>query len=488
MSKRGSFRSRCRAQASTVGVALVIGMTLLGATTVVALGSVAYDDGQRQSEVERAEQSMAQFDSRTAQVALGEDAAQRLTFGRSEGTYTVDPDAGRIEIEHVEYDGSNNETIYNESLGSVDYRSGDEKIAYQGGGVWRKTGDGRARMVSPPEFHYRAATLTLPIVLVRGTASAGGAPTAVIEQRQATVAKYPNASATYEGSDREYRNPAEGGSIRVTVTGEYYRGWANYFDERTDGTVVTINDSAQRVTAKLITLGNQGEFDIPTDDGTGEVKIRGLQDGGLNELNFTLRPDNPDADKFSSIDWSLYVEEGDRRLEMNIGGASNGECGDTVDLTVYYTDNGGDTYHGWVAEDAYAVTCKDYDGDGDDEAGIEVSLTDSSISADYSSLSGKLAQYNPGSGGGSLAEPIAFDEFDSDPNETYTEGDNETIDVITNHYFSRLGPRFNLLAADGNRGNTVSESDSTGDDIQYTGNDVITYLHVSENEIEVSFE
>ncbi|PSP97071.1 hypothetical protein BRC94_11040 [Halobacteriales archaeon QS_5_70_17] len=490
MSRRRSFRSRCRAQASTVGVALVIGMTLLGATAVVTLGAVAYDDGKDRSDVERAEQSMAQFDSRSAQVALGEDSTQRLALGRSDGTYTVDPDAGHLKIKHVNYDGSSNETVYETDLGAVYYRNGDREIAYQGGGVWRTDdADGNARMVSPPEFHYRAATLTLPVVVVQGSASAAGAPTAVMEQRTAAVAKYPNASATYSNGD-EYLNPAKGGSIHVTVTGEYYEGWADYFDQRTDGTVVSVNDTEQSVTAKLITLGNQGQFAVPSDDGSDEVEVRGLQDGGLQELDFTLRPENPDSNKFSSLDWSMYVEEGDRRMEINLDGPSNGECGDKVDLNVYYTDDGGDTYHGWVAQDAYTITDDDGDCTTDDPVKLEVSLTDSSIDAEYETINGKMAQYNPSSG--SLVDSVTFDEFDSDPDtdNTYTEGagDTESIDVIVNHYFSHLGPRFNLLAADGNSGNTVSESDSTGDSIQYTGTDVITYLHVSENEVEVRFE
>jgi hypothetical protein len=186
----------------------------------------------------------------------------------------------------------------------------------------------------------------------------------------------------------------------------------------------------------------------------------------------------------------MYVEEGDRRMEINLDGPSNGECGDKVDLNVYYTDDGGDTYHGWVAQDAYTITDDDGDCTTDDPVKLEVSLTDSSIDAEYETINGKMAQYNPGSG--SLVDSVTFDEFDSDPDtdNTYTEGagDTESIDVIVNHYFSHLGPRFNLLAADGTSGNTVSESDSTGDSIQYTGTDVITYLHVSENEVEVRFE
>ena len=53
------------------------------------------------------------------------------------------------------------------ALGSVVSESGDSEIAYQSGGVWRRSGDD-SRMVSPPEFHYRGRTLTLPVIAVNG--------------------------------------------------------------------------------------------------------------------------------------------------------------------------------------------------------------------------------------------------------------------------------------------------------------------------------
>ncbi len=64
----------------------------------------------------------------------------------------------------------NRMTVFNESMGEVAYHGSDEtRLAYQGGGVWRANGDGTSVMVSPPEFHYRDATLTLPLVTVSGS-------------------------------------------------------------------------------------------------------------------------------------------------------------------------------------------------------------------------------------------------------------------------------------------------------------------------------
>ncbi|MWG33364.1 hypothetical protein GQS65_02460 [Halomarina oriensis] len=483
---------------------LILGIVVIGTTSVVALGSVALDGTERQSTLDRAEQSMAQFDSRAAQVALGEERSTRLSFGHSSGTYRVVDDAGTITITHVNHDGGSDadgnsvddgpgdddEDVYSGTLGAVVYENGDTEIAYQGGGVWRHRGDS-TRMLSPPEFHYEGSTLTLPVVQVSGDESASGAPTAVVSKSGQTKGMYPNASTHYEddSSKPTYSNPASDGQMIVTVESEYYRGWAEYFDSRTEGSVVDVDHANRTVTAELITLGKQGGFEIPTDNNPFEV--RGLEPSmqsgeGLERLSFTVRPKDDHTNKFASLDWSLTAQNGDRRIEMNLGGLGNGKCGtgEHADLTVYYSDDGGATYQGWVAENAYEVTC-----DANGYAKIEVDLVGTGApTAEYQSISGKLAAYNPGQGGGSLAGSTTFDHFDGDTGTTYSTGSTESVDVLVRHYLNHFAPTFHLESADGNNGNSVNEGESSGDDIQYTGDDVITYLHVSENGIEVRFE
>ena len=166
-----------RAQTSVIGIVLIIGLTLAAASAVVIFGSGAIDDGRQQSRIGQAEQAMTQFDSRTAQVALGDSDVQTIRMGQGQGTYRVNESAGRIKLYHEDWDGSNtssDEHIYEADLGAVLYESGDTTIAYQGGGVWRRDDDGGATMVSPPELHNRKATLTLPVVRVRGSGSASG--------------------------------------------------------------------------------------------------------------------------------------------------------------------------------------------------------------------------------------------------------------------------------------------------------------------------
>ncbi len=485
---------------STVGYVLILGMVVIGMTSVVALGSVALEDTERQSTLERAEQSMAQFDSRAAQVALGAESLQELSLGHSSGNYQVVEGEGTITVTHVNHDGDDSdgdddktddgnydddEDIYSGPLGAVVYQNGDTEIAYQGGGVWRHQ-DGNTQMVSPPEFHYEGSTLTLPVVTVTGEDSASGSPTAVVERATSTETIYPNSNTDYvDNSTKQYTNPASNGQIIVTIQSEYYQGWEEYFNSRTEGSVIDVDHGAETVTAELITLGHQGEFNLPSEDNP--FQVRGLepsmQDGdGLKDLAVTLRPIDRTQDHFSSLDWSMYVHSGGQEMEINLKMQGSGGCGDAADLTIYYHD-GGETYQGWHAENAYTVDCSG------STPKIELDLIgDSTPSMNYESVTASnLVASNPNSI--SLQDPVVFDHFEGDNADvTYTVGSDASADLIIRHYFNHFAPTFDLRSTDGNHGNSVNEPSSNGNNIIYTGSDVITYLHVSENEVKVRFE
>ena len=96
-----------RAQSSPIGIVLILGITLTGAVGLAVFGGAALDDAQQDSRVGQAEQSMTQFDSQAAQVALGESNSQRVQFGTNSGQYSVDEDAGNVRLIHKNWNESN---------------------------------------------------------------------------------------------------------------------------------------------------------------------------------------------------------------------------------------------------------------------------------------------------------------------------------------------------------------------------------------------
>jgi hypothetical protein len=469
-----------RGQSELVGVVLVLGLVLLATVAVVALGATAIEDTQRRSELQSAEQAMTVFDSRAATVALGRSSGRTVDFGESGGSYDVVPDSGRLVVVHRGWDGAGGaHELYNESLGAVVYRNGDAEVAYQGGGVWAAEGGG-SRIVSPPEFHYRDGTLTLPVVRVTGTGSASGRAAASVTESQRAHPVYPNATATYPGG-RSYLNPIENGNVTVAVQSQYYRAWADYFRDRTEG-AVRVYDANRTATVTLVTLGTNGRFPMPGEGGS--VDVRGLASHSLSDFEVTLRPDKTDSANFANLQWSLYVEEGTEQFELHLRQSGGSGCTADVSVTVYYSDDGGATHESWYEDDAFGTSCADLDGDGDDEVVLDANLADPTVDLAYTDVSqSQLLHFKPN---GAHVDPVVFDQHGVDDG-IYVTGDRLPLNTTVSHYLARLGPTFALTVDDKNS-DSVSEDVSEGY-IRYTGSgDYVTYLHVTENEVVVVFE
>ncbi|MUV87223.1 hypothetical protein GJ631_11770 [Natronomonas sp. CBA1123] len=477
-----------RAQSSPIGIILILGITLTGAVGLAVFGGAALDDAQQDSRVGQAEQSMTQFDSQAAQVALGESDSQRVQFGSNSGQYSVDEDAGNVRLIHKSWDGTagNDYEIYNASLGSVVYESGDSELAYQGGGVWRTDDDGDARLVSPPEFHYRRATLTFPIVRVTGDGSVSGSANAQISRIETANRIFVNESGTYPDGSTRLLNPVQNGNMTVEITSRYCEGWRNYFQERTDGTVSDC-DSDGTVTAQLVTLGTQGPFDITRGE---ELNIRGMEDGhSLDEFDLDFRSES--ASGFNNFGWSMAGEVDDKRFEIYLekrGGGTN--CGDPVRAVVYYSEDGGSTYHTWVlgenhGDNHFEITCPG------GEAQLSVDFLDSNRDFEYtdSSTHGSddLLEFDNYESEGSFAGSETFDEHGDDPNVTYSSGENESVNMTIQHYFANINDT-NMVIDERQQGNAGLDDSSGGTILYAGGGEVVTFLHVTDNRIRVELD
>ena len=98
---------RNRGQASIIGVALMVGLVIAGATLTVALGGVALTDLQDSTRLQQSELALTRFDSAVSTVALGRSSVQQVTVGRAGGasdvggTTAVRPNAGRLTVTFI---------------------------------------------------------------------------------------------------------------------------------------------------------------------------------------------------------------------------------------------------------------------------------------------------------------------------------------------------------------------------------------------------
>lgn len=518
-------RSGERGQSAPIGVALLLGITLLGTTAVVALGSVALTDTQGQSELARSEQAMTLFDSQAAQVALGDSSVQTVDFGSGEGTYSVDPDAGKISIVQLNCDdsddpidynsvtdslGSNGTNVSNDTyllkptdLGKVMYETNDGTLAYQGGGVWQQSESGGVGMVSPPEFHYRGATLTFPLILTRGSGGASGSARATVTAPNDPTKVFANSKKQYpsrcwNGSTSEQlTNPVTNGSVVVRIESEYAKGWGRYFETRTEGIIT--HPAEDVVLIELISLGQIGDFDMPGEGSS--ITVSGASEShATEEFTIRIRPDNTDSANFNDIQWSMYAEEGNQQFEIHLVQGTGGGCGSTTaDIAVYYSDDGGETYQGWKKEDAFTAKCKDLNDDDDEEIYMDVGFVDnenglgdsvdiesSDANLTYGSLSrSDILYFDPQQG--DLEDPTEFSGHDDWESKTYSSGNTETIDRLVNHYFAELPKEF-ALTVDDKSGNSINEGGSSGRLITGGSGRYVTYLHVTENEVDIEID
>lgn len=231
-----------RGQSEVIGVVLLLSVTMIGVTAVAASGAAVLGDAQTDSRIAQTENSMSQMSSKAGLVALGQSGTRAFDLGNlGDGTVDVRKDAGTVTVSHVD-EANNREELHRGSYGAVVATVGDTEIAYQGGGVWRKDDD-RSVMVSPPEYHYQQRTLTFPIVRVAGDGHASGPVRGRLTGAGGTGAIYPDGTV-------ERANPLEDGKVVIEIQSEYYQGWYDFFEARTEGTV-EIDDTNRTVTVEL---------------------------------------------------------------------------------------------------------------------------------------------------------------------------------------------------------------------------------------------
>ncbi|MFB6085138.1 MAG: hypothetical protein ABEJ94_12930 [Halorientalis sp.] len=515
----GTRRADTRAQAGPVGYILVFALVMAGMAILVLVGAGGLSSMRSQAELQRAEQSMTLFDSRAAMVALGDSNGQSLSFGQGSGRFRVESGTGWMRITHNNYSEDGNderEIIYNKSLGALIYENGDRTIAYQGGGVWSQSAAGEARMISPPEFHYRGATLTLPIIRTLGGGNAKGSIDVTIRPREQAKLIFPNTTAPsdgspeigapYNGSERDYTNPIRNGTVNVTVHSDYYEAWAQYFRERTTGEV-TVWDSNRTVRLQLKSIGGApGAFTIPEEGES--VSAEGIADGHpLDEFELELVYTDGNNDHFS-----LYAEKNNREYELHVvptGNHYQNSCPTVPSSDVYvglyyYPGDGSGEYEFWEtrispSNSAISWSCSS----GDPKLSIDM-LSDS-VSMDYDQSAPGISC---GNGGNKwrFGENIKCDYTHGDakldqheasvswePTGTYSPGDSatgRTLGEIVDHYTSLMGPDIALTSQMGPGNSRAIDQDASSGTLTYrtaAGAEYITYLHVTENEIVVDF-
>jgi hypothetical protein len=275
------------AQSEVIGVLLILGITFASIGVIFALAQPTVSDARQDVTTDRVQRDMGLLDTRLSAAGFGTsenesvrlDLGQGRLFSRSNTTFM-----------NVTVGG---DSVYNGSIGSIEYRNGETSVAYEGGGLWRRTGNGTS-MVSSPEIEFDGEALTVPVYNVTTDLGVGGVSTVSVVGGDNTR-KYPNATLGRE-------NPTDERVEIVIEDSKYLRAWARYLGN-TVGADVTLDESQDRVEAELGPLDSLSQIDT----------------SGVSEKEYNAPSNDPfndgveDGVKLPSVDSTIesYVEYGE---------------------------------------------------------------------------------------------------------------------------------------------------------------------------------
>ena len=227
-----------RAQASLVGLVLLIGIVSISIIGVLLVGSAAMNELQGSIGVQNAQHAMREVDVRLSQVAFSANDAHTLDFTGQNGNVEVTSD-GKMTIEMV---GGANQSCRKEiAFGAIEYRGRDGTVvAYQAGGVWKRTERGSV-MLSPPDMQYRNGTFSLQMVNVTGSASGS------VQKLRASKNVTASRAASQEFREA-FRTCSPPDNTTLTVQSDYYEAWAEFFQSHADAGSVTVDHASDSVT------------------------------------------------------------------------------------------------------------------------------------------------------------------------------------------------------------------------------------------------
>lgn len=459
-----------RAVSSPVGIVLILGITVASVTALFAVGGAVVSDTRADAERSQMENAMSGFSSKASLVGLGESGDQRFSLGRaSEGDVTVYPDAGRVTLYINRTGEPDREELNSTSLGAVVYESGDVEVAYQGGGVWQRRGES-SWMISPPEYRYRLETLTFPIMTVSGDGRSSGNVAGTVRTASTSDVWFPI------GSDEARSNPLDNGTVLVEVESRYCDGWERFFNERSQGKIDQECGDDDTVVVDL-TVPFDIEPDVP-------VEAKSIEKNGNVGV-----PDSW-AEDVTAPSVSPEVES---QLEacQETGCESLPQSG-TITNGTYWSDG----EHEFDGPATFDTSGGDITAviDGELELNDDIDITGSGRATVYVHGSvDKSGNPNVNTGGG--ADQLAV----------LVHSDADSVDLSGNVQFTGVmyapGSEVDINGNTDVRGAVIGDevelngepTDVTGaDELEgyqlLSGDRPLTYLHVSENAVEVEFE
>jgi len=231
-----------RGQTAVIAIVLLIGLVAVGSIGILLLGASATEETEQNAETERVEQGFLQLQQNLDSVAQDQERSRTTDLDLpddSQGAIRQE-NAGQIVIRRSNL--SNTDTIVVREIGAIVYEEDGVEYAYQGGAVWRGSGND-TQMVTAPNIVYETTregtdpTLTVPITDLNGESRLG---TGEVRMTEMFTRAPLNDVGTIDNQ-----------VVEVEITSEYYVGWGHFFEERYPNSVVTYDHPNDTVLFEL---------------------------------------------------------------------------------------------------------------------------------------------------------------------------------------------------------------------------------------------
>jgi hypothetical protein len=302
MSSTGGGRAE-RGVSEVVGIVLLFGLVLAGATLILAASNTIQNDIREQNRLEAAQNAMVELDDRLGSLSYASDVTvTSIDFpDTSQGRVRVVEDATTVTVtlndgNRGNYPSHGADACSAEiSMGAVKYVDDEGgSVAYSAGGVWRESRNGQTTMVSPPSIRYSSQTQTMtleaPVVSGRVTATddirvskdRAGSIDATDEFERNLLT--PREQTSYDSSrlDADATPCVPRENVTVTVETPYTAAWADYLGTQFDSVSRTGTDEVEASLA----ASSLPNFDS---DGDGTVD-------GEDNCPYTYNPTQSDVD------------------------------------------------------------------------------------------------------------------------------------------------------------------------------------------------
>jgi hypothetical protein len=244
-----------RGESHLIGVILLLGLVVTAGMLTLAVGAISIDSIQQSSDLRASEYGMREVDSRLSQVSAGRTKVQVIDFGTGADVDIDDRSYLNITV------NDNRACRIHVPMGSITRETeGGTEITYEGGGVWRGSGN-ETVMVSPPDLQYESGTINFPVVSVQGELS--GSADRLTARRNNTLSAERRAEIRDTLRQPPCRTPI---NVTMSVTGERYPGWGAYLGEKTD--VAPTYDHANDTAAVYVERVGNLTGNVSVDDGS----------------------------------------------------------------------------------------------------------------------------------------------------------------------------------------------------------------------------